>query len=120
MDIKCRNCRKVLIAPDSGIEVLKPHDSCDKIVALNCPSVTQPTSIYIDPDTTQNVEWIQKEIVDSEWSRGKLKCPGCQLAVGSFSFHNSTPCTCGKTQLPPLQLIVSKVDVRKDLQLITN
>lgn len=117
MDIKCRNCRKVLIAPDSGVEVIRPHDSSDNSAAQNCPSVTHPTSIYIESESTGNVEWIQKEIIDSEWSKGKLKCPSCQLAVGSFSFLNSTPCSCGQTQLPSLQLIVSKVDVRKDLQL---
>lgn len=83
----------------------------------SCYSVSQPTSLYIDPDSTNTVQWIQKEITDSEWSKGKLKCPSCQVVVGSFSFHSSIPCQCGKFQLPPLQLIVSKVDVKKDLPL---
>lgn len=121
MDIKCRSCRKVLISPEERIDELNAHN----IVTSgnhagffsNCLSVSNPTSIYLDPDHANTVEWIQTEITNSEWSKGKLKCPNCQVVVGSFSFLNSIPCVCGNYQLPPLQLIVSKVDVKKILSL---
>lgn len=127
MDIKCRKCRKVLIAPENKIQAINAHH-----IEINessssrgprsgrdqsCASVAQPTSLYIDPDLANNVDWIQQEIIESEWSKGKLKCPSCQVDVGSFSFLNSMPCQCGKFQLPSLQLIVSRVDVSKDLSL---
>lgn len=110
-----------MITADTEIEVINAHQEKEDMDGMsfrfvNCLSVSQPTSIYIDADNLQ-VEWIQKEISDSQWSKGKLKCPSCQLAVGSFNFQNCTPCCCGQTQLPPVQLIVSKVDVQKDLQL---
>lgn len=114
MDIKCRKCRKVLISPDQEIESINAHKG-EK--SGHCSSVFMPTSIYIDPEDLRDVEWVQKALTETEWSKGKLKCPSCQVDVGSFSFLTSQSCQCGEFQLPPLQLIVSKVDVCKILQL---
>lgn len=120
MDIRCRNCRRVLVSPESEIEALNGHGeklSHDKVRGENCLSLSLPTSVYIDPENAANVDWLQKEISDSEWSKGKLKCSSCSAVVGSFSFLNSIACDCKKFQLPPLQFILSKIDIKKDLQL---
>lgn len=116
MDIRCRNCRKPLISPEQEVVIQNVHN-VDSRMALTCQSMCLPTSIYIDPESVTEVDWLQRELISSEWSKGKLKCPSCQVVVGSFSFTSSVPCQCGQTQLPSMQLIVSKVDVKKDLQL---
>lgn len=117
MDIKCRKCRKVLISPEQCIDSVNAHNlptpTTDPRNSNNspCMSLSHPTSLFIDPEKVNAVEWIQREIEASEWSRSKLKCPSCSVVVGSFSYHSSTPCACGQSQLPNVQLIISKVDV---------
>jgi len=109
--IKCRKCRSTLTNVPSNV-LLSAHNeqySNDPDIKSNCPSVVGRTEIYINEEHLD--QWIESEIENSEWTKGKLKCSKCSSNVGSFDFVTGQKCECRLFNQPSVHFIRSKVDL---------
>lgn len=109
--IKCRKCRTV-ISKVASAKLLNAHSenfSIDLDANNDCSSISGRTEIYVMEDAFE--QWIQDEIEQSEWTKGKLKCIKCSSNVGSFDFVTGQKCDCRQFSQPPVHFIRSKVDM---------
>ena len=99
-NIRCRLCRKQLFISDR----VKFSHSGSSDGCGNC--------IFLDEDFIP--DWIQSEIENSSWTKGRLKCPRaqCTARVGGFDFIQGLLCGCGKLTIPAIWIQDGKVDVR--------
>ena len=98
--IRCRLCRKQLFVSDR----VKFYHSGKSEGCGNC--------IFLDEDFIP--DWIECEIENSSWTKGRLKCPRaqCTARVGGFDFIQGLLCGCGKLTIPAIWIQDGKVDVR--------
>lgn len=109
--IKCRKCRTT-ITQVSSAKLLNAHSeqfSNDLDANNECSTVVGRTEVYLMEEAIE--QWIQNEIEQSEWTKGKLKCTKCSSNVGSFDFVTGQKCDCRQFNQPPVHFIRSKVDV---------
>lgn len=114
--IKCRKCRTRLLCVQPK-DILNAHneEACleGNVNESNCLTVQERNEIFLLEDNLP--EWISKEVETSQWTKGKLKCSGCDSRVGSFDFISGTRCHCSKGVLPSVHLVRSKVDLPLNL-----
>uniref|UniRef100_A0A8D8BR16 E3 ubiquitin-protein ligase RNF180 n=1 Tax=Culex pipiens TaxID=7175 RepID=A0A8D8BR16_CULPI len=116
MLIKCRKCSNPLAAIDDA-HVLAVHSrrefAADSLPA--CPTERDGAEVFLHEDHLPG--WMNAEIEQTQWTRGKLKCTKCGQKVGSFDFVSGVRCKCpvGGSVLPAVHLVRSKVDVRKSV-----
>ncbi|XP_062561980.1 E3 ubiquitin-protein ligase RNF180-like [Armigeres subalbatus] len=113
MIIKCKKCAHILSETESGY-ILSVHN--ENAAGENedgeiCETVAENAEVFIHEDHLP--EWVRAEVEESQWTKGKLKCPKCGLKVGSFDFVSGTRCKCAlNSVLPSVHFIRSKVDVK--------
>jgi len=111
MNVKCRKCRVVLVAKsclvDNHNEKLFREDSMES--SPTCQNQVKEQVWFINYDEAP--QDITSAFDDSAWSLGKLNCAKCSARIGAFNFVQPRRCPCGQTNLPPVWLTKSKVDV---------
>lgn len=80
-------------------------------IQSGCPTVQGRTEIFLNEDALE--PWIQEEIENSEWTKGKLKCIKCAANVGSFDFVTGQKCDCRQFNQPSVHFIRSKLDLEQ-------
>ena len=107
---RCRKCRFLLLPRGS---LLTCHNEPLTEVSLDeqehkCSSLT--TVLFVDELKVQ--DWLRLQIDEGNWTKGRITCPGvrCGARIGSFNFVGGVYCACSKNELPPIQIIRSKVD----------
>ncbi|CAH1251552.1 RNF180 [Branchiostoma lanceolatum] len=101
--LKCRRCRLLLV---NGRSVVGSHGNGD-----NCPMEDLSTLWYISDSDIP--DWIQEQIVQVHWTKGRLLCPKCAGRLGSFDFVSLVKCPCGDQVFPPIHIQRCRVDVDK-------
>ncbi|XP_066270042.1 E3 ubiquitin-protein ligase RNF180-like [Branchiostoma lanceolatum] len=101
--LKCRRCRSLLV---NGRSVVGSHGNGD-----NCPMEGLSTLWYISDNDIP--DWIQEQIVQVHWTKGRLLCPKCAGRLGSFDFVSLVKCPCGDQVFPPIHIQRCRVDVDK-------
>ena len=107
---KCRKCRLGLLPHESlltchnrPLTESPPEDQSEK-----CATLT--TVLFVDEQKVQ--DWMRQQIDEGSWTKGRITCPGnrCGARIGSYNFIGGVYCACSKNELPPIQIIRSKVD----------
>ncbi|XP_070536735.1 uncharacterized protein [Ptychodera flava] len=102
---RCRKCRQFLfddrcVAPSHG--------------ALG-PCGERSTLWYLNDENDDFLpSWIQKQINQGSWTKGKILCPKCKGRLGSYDFIAVNMCSCGESNTPNIQICKSRVDVSFD------
>lgn len=112
--IKCRKCRSIitkiaeknLFDAHSNRFINNPAD-----IQSACPTIHGRTEVYLNEEALE--QWIQDEIENSGWTKGKLKCAKCASNVGSFDFVSCQKCDCNLFNQPQVHLIRSKIDLEE-------
>ncbi|XP_065086298.1 uncharacterized protein LOC135708225 [Ochlerotatus camptorhynchus] len=118
MIVKCKKCASQLLDTEDRY-ILSAHSASASTAATSgedeaafCPTKVENAEVFIHEDHLP--DWMQAEIEQSQWTKGKLKCFKCGLKVGSFDFVSGTRCKCElNSVLPSVHFIRSKVDLRK-------
>ncbi|XP_035670958.1 E3 ubiquitin-protein ligase RNF180-like [Branchiostoma floridae] len=101
--LKCRRCRSSLV---NGRCVVGSHGGGD-----SCPMEGLSTLWYISDNNIP--DWIQDQIIQVHWTKGRLLCPKCGGRLGSFDFVSLVKCPCGDQVFPPIHIQRCRVDVDK-------
>ncbi|KXJ83787.1 hypothetical protein RP20_CCG025491 [Aedes albopictus] len=119
MLIKCKKCANQLAEIEAQY-VLSVHSETTTTITESddnqdveiCQTEAENAEVFIHEDHLP--DWMRVEIEQSQWTKGKLKCPKCAFKVGSFDFVSGTRCKCTLNQvLPSVHFIRSKVDLKK-------
>lgn len=105
--IKCKKCRILLCHNTQFVNI---HDLTD---GKDCATITEQKLLFINEEAVP--EWILSVIKENNWTKGKLHCTDCNTRIGAFDFISGSKCACDNYTLPAIYLIVSKVDVEKNL-----
>ena len=98
--IRCRLCRNQLVMSDK----VRFSHSEKKEGCGNC--------IFLHEEFLP--DWIESEIENASWIKGRLKCSRteCTARVGGFDFVQGLLCGCGELTIPAIWIQDGKVDVR--------
>ena len=110
---KCRKCRLGLLSHESLLTCHNRPLTQESPPPLEDPSEkceTLTTVLFVDEQKVQ--DWMRQQIDQGNWTKGRITCPGnkCGARIGSFNFIGGVYCACSKNELPPIQIIRSKVD----------
>lgn len=107
-EIRCRQCREKLVLETHQPSILNAH-----ALPLNdrdsCPSSTTQNLVFLKDE--QLPQWITSKVDESEWTRGRLNCPKCHARLGAFDYVSGSRCECNEKILPPVHIIMSKIDL---------
>ena len=114
MNVKCRKCRVVLVAKSCLVdnhneELFREEADNSMDSSPTCQSQVKEQVWFINYDEAP--QDITSAFDESAWSLGKLNCTKCSARIGAFNFVQPRRCPCGQTNLPPVWLTKSKVDV---------
>ena len=114
MNVKCRKCRVVLVAKSCLVdnhndELFRENSNLHHSSIPHCQSQVKEQVWFINYDEAP--QDITSAFDESAWSLGKLNCTKCSARIGAFNFVQPRRCPCGQTNLPPVWLTKSKVDV---------
>lgn len=117
--IRCRQCRNLVTTVDAN-DLKDGHLNTYSIRdthtahahSLACGTIGDRREVFLVED--EYAIWIQHEIEESGWTKGKLKCVKCASNVGTFDFVSGKKCECKRFDLPPLHFIVSKIDIEQN------
>ncbi|XP_078666135.1 uncharacterized protein LOC144908432 [Branchiostoma floridae x Branchiostoma belcheri] len=101
--LKCRRCRLSLV---TGHSIVGSHGN-----GITCPMEGLSTLWYISDNHIP--DWIQEQITQVQWTKGRLLCPKCAGRLGSFDFVSPVKCPCGDQVFPPIHIQGCRVDVDK-------
>ncbi|XP_052212108.1 E3 ubiquitin-protein ligase RNF180-like [Dreissena polymorpha] len=112
--VRCRKCRYDLQIGDA---VIIENKDCNADTSTDSG---QFSVWYLDVDRAP--EWIQLEITDASWTKGKLVCPKCNGRLGSFDFLVDRRCYCENHAVPSVHLLKSRVDYfrKQDIPVVRN
>lgn len=104
---KCKKCRHVLFKSQS---VVNSHNEIYNINTklTDCQDLEKEKYVWFLRDDNLE-EWIERQIDQGNWIKGKLLCPTCNNRIGSYDFVSGSQCTCGIV-LPSIHVVKSKVD----------
>ncbi|KAI8503088.1 hypothetical protein Bbelb_189090 [Branchiostoma belcheri] len=101
--LKCRRCRLSLV---TGHSIVSSHGNGE-----SCPMEGLSTLWYISDNHIP--DWVQEQITQVQWTKGRLLCPKCAGRLGSFDFVSLVKCPCGDQVFPPIHIQRCRVDVDK-------
>ena len=111
--LRCRFCRTFLL---SSVKLITSHQP-DARECGNC--------LYLNEDELSSWSWLQNQIEQSEWTKGRLYCPkkNCNARIGGFDYVQGVLCSCGVFTVPAIWIhgkvdidIVSSTGTRKLIQ----
>ncbi|XP_023218338.1 E3 ubiquitin-protein ligase RNF180-like isoform X2 [Centruroides sculpturatus] len=104
---KCRKCRHILFTSEN---VIPSHNAAyDKSTNMTvCEDLENEKHVWFLKDDVLE-EWMEKQIDQGNWIKGKLCCPTCSNRIGSYDFVSGSQCTCGIV-LPAIHVVKSKID----------
>lgn len=107
---KCRKCRLGLLSQESLLTCHNSPLTKSPIEDQSTTCATLTTVLFVDEQKVQ--DWMRQQIDEANWTKGRITCPGnrCGARIGSFNFVGGVYCACSKNELPPIQIIRSKVD----------
>ncbi|XP_019622247.1 PREDICTED: E3 ubiquitin-protein ligase RNF180-like [Branchiostoma belcheri] len=101
--LKCRRCRLSLV---TGHSIVGSHGNSEA-----CPMEGLSTLWYISDNHIP--DWVQEQITQVQWTKGRLLCPKCAGRLGLFDFVSPVKCPCGDQVFPPIHIQRCRVDVDK-------
>lgn len=94
---------------DNHNDGLYTTPNADSINDRSCQSQVKEQVWFINYDEAPDE--ITSAFDESAWSMGKLNCNKCSARIGAYNFVQPRRCPCGQSNLPPVWLTKSKVDV---------
>ena len=112
MNIKCRKCRCVLLEASYLVDNHNENlSTCQDSEMINkvCEDKVKEQVWFINYENPP--VFVTAALDKGDWLTGKLNCFKCNARIGAFNFVQPRRCPCGQSNLPPIWLTKSKVDV---------
>ncbi|XP_059478455.1 E3 ubiquitin-protein ligase RNF180-like [Neocloeon triangulifer] len=106
--LHCCNCSKVLVSEAQGLITDSHGALIFKGEEQTCPDASL---WYLKEGLWPS--WIEEQIVESGWTKGRLCCLACKNRIGAFDFVSGAQCLCEeKVVRPAVQITRAKVDLK--------
>ncbi|XP_077993534.1 uncharacterized protein LOC144447398 [Glandiceps talaboti] len=103
---RCRKCRQFLF---DNVCVIPSHGALGY-----CIREDKCTLWYLNDENKESLpDWIQLQINEGNWTKGKIHCPKCHGRLGSYDYLGVNKCPCGVNNTPNIQILRSRVDASK-------
>lgn len=103
---KCKKCRRILFTSE------RTTTSCTRNVSDENLTICEGAhkDMYVWYLRDDNLEgWMEEQVNQGNWIKGKLFCPTCSIRLGSYDFISGSQCSCGNV-LPAIHVVKAKVD----------
>ncbi|XP_064469285.1 E3 ubiquitin-protein ligase RNF180-like [Ornithodoros turicata] len=109
---RCKKCRATVF---TSADVVSAHGKpWTGHVNFCCPLNKASTVWYLRE--TEIVDWMEDQVHNGKWTKGRLYCPACSARLGSYDFVAGSKCGCSQFVLPAIHIAKCRVDCDETME----